>query len=117
MLFNTVDKVHLFTVPVDMRKSIDGLSYLLSELNEHDLQDGSVTIFYNRSRDKAKLLYWDKNGFVLVYKRLEKGRFKMKPDKKNKTVILDAKQLSWLLAGLEYELMKQFESLDFSEYF
>lgn len=117
MLFNTIDKVHLFTLPVDMRKSIDGLSYLLCDLDEYDLQDGSVTIFYNRSRDKVKLLYWDKNGFVLVYKRLEKGRFKMKPDKNSKMVMLDAKQLSWLLAGLEYELMKQFESLDFSEYF
>ena len=117
MLFNRVDKVHLFTMPVDMRKSIDGLSYLLCDLGEHDFQDGSVTIFYNRSRDKVKLLYWDKNGFVLVYKRLERGRFKMKPDKNSKTVMLDAKQLSWLLAGLEYELMKQFESLDFSEYF
>lgn len=117
MLFNTVDTVHLYTAPVDMRKSINGLSYLLGELEAHQLQDGSVTVFYNRSRDKVKLLYWDKNGFIVVYKRLEKGRFKMKPAPHKKTVRLDSKQLSWLLAGLEYELMKQFEALDFSEYY
>ncbi len=60
-----------------MRKSINGLSYLASDLSHYNVQDGSVTLFYNRSRDKVKLLYWDKNGYVLIYKRLKKGRFKI----------------------------------------
>lgn len=100
-----------------MRKSIDGLSYLICDSKSHSPQNGSVTIFYNKSKDKVKLLYWDKNGFVLVYKRLERGRFKISHSKDLKFSMIDAKQLSWLMAGLDYELMHQFSDLDFSDYF
>lgn len=62
--------------------------------------------------------YWDKNGFVMVYKRLEKGRFKIiKYDKDAQTATLDTKQLSWLLAGLDYDLMRQNKSLDYTGFY
>ena len=110
--------IYLYSQPIDMRKSINGLSYLVSDLSNHNLQSGSVTLFYNRSRDKVKLLYWDKNGYVLVYKRLEKGRFKIiKYDKTTEVATLDNKQLSWLLAGLDYDLMAQNKALDFSGFY
>ncbi|BCA94334.1 hypothetical protein TUM19329_06950 [Legionella antarctica] len=67
-------QIYLYSQPIDMRKSINGLSYIISDLSSHIVQDGSLTLFYNRARDKVKLLYWDKNGFVLIYKRLEKGQ-------------------------------------------
>ena len=110
--------IYIHNHPIDMRKSIDGLSYIVNDLSEHDPQDGSLTIFYNRSLDKVKLLYWDKNGFVMIYKRLEKGRFKIiKYDEKLKTAMLDSKQLTWLLAGLDYDLMNEFKSLDYSGFY
>ena len=112
------ERVYLYNQPIDMRKSINGLSYIVNDLPGHTLQDGSLTLFYNRTRDKVKLLYWDKNGFVLLYKRLEKGKFKIvKYDEETQTAVLDSKQLSWLLAGLEYDLMNQNKSLDYSGFY
>jgi transposase len=110
--------IYLYSQPIDMRKSINGLSYLVSDLSNDSLQSGSLTLFYNRSRDKVKLLYWDKNGFVLIYKRLEKGRFKIiKYDEESDVAMLDNKQLSWLLAGLDYDLMTQNKALDYSGFY
>jgi transposase len=111
-------QIYLYSQAIDMRKSINGLSYLVSDLANYSLQEGSVTLFYNRSRDKVKLLYWDKNGFILIYKRLEKGRFKItKQDEKTGVAMLDNKQLSWLLAGLDYDLMAQNKALDYSGFY
>ena len=110
--------IYLYSEPIDMRKSINGLSYLVSELLEGGLQGSSVTLFTNRSRDKVKLLYWDNNGFVLLYKRLEQGRFKIaKQDEQTGDVTLDNKQLSWLLAGLDYDLMTKNKALDYSGFY
>lgn len=111
-------QIYLYSQPIDMRKSINGLSYLVSDLSKHSLQDGSVMLFYNRARDKVKLLYWDKNGFVLIYKRLEKGRFKIiKYDENMDVAMLDNKQLNWLLVGLDYDLMAQNKALDYSGFY
>ncbi len=60
--------------PVDFRRSIDGLIDVILETLHHDPKEG-IFIFYNRTCDKAKLLAWHKNGFVLLLKRLEQGRF------------------------------------------
>lgn len=110
--------IYLYSQPIDMRKSINGLSYIVSDLSSSSLQAGSLTLFYNRARDKVKLLYWDKNGYVLIYKRLEKGRFKIiKYDGDIAVALLDNKQLSWLLAGLDYDLMAQNKSLDYSGFY
>jgi len=67
--------VHLATEPVDMRKSINGLSVLVADHLELSPLSGSLFVFYNKARDKIKILYWDRNGFCLWYKRLEKHRF------------------------------------------
>src|SRR3982751_5586951 len=60
---------------VDMRKSIDSLSAVVQQEFNQDPQCGNLFIFFNRSRDKAKILFWDRNGFVLHYKRMEKHKF------------------------------------------
>ena len=67
--------IHFCLSPVDMRKSIDGLCSLVMDLLEQSPQSGHLFVFYYRSRDKVKSRYRDKNGFVMHYKRLEKGRF------------------------------------------
>lgn len=107
----------MYSIPVDMRKSIDGLSYLVCDLLAHNPQDGSVYIFHNKKCDKIKLLYWDKNGFILHYKRLEKHRFKFAKSLDESTISITKQQLSWLLAGLDFNLMEQFNELDFSDYY
>jgi transposase len=68
-------KAYVCAEPVDMRKSIDGLSQLVAPLHLGDAFSGSVFVFMSRRREKVKLLWWDRHGFWLAYKRLERGRF------------------------------------------
>ena len=68
-------KAYVCTEPVDMRKSIDGLSQLVAPLLSGDAFSGSVFVFMSRRREKVKLLWWDRHVFWLAYKRLERGRF------------------------------------------
>ncbi|WP_439687096.1 IS66 family insertion sequence element accessory protein TnpB [Cupriavidus oxalaticus] len=60
---------------VDMRKSIDGLSYLVQPLLGQNPLSGHLFVFVGRDRSKVKILYWDRTGFALWYKRLSHGRF------------------------------------------
>lgn len=68
-------KAYVCAEPVDMRKSIDGLAQLVAPLLRGDAFSGSVFVFLSRRREKVKLLWWDRHGFWLAYKRLERGRF------------------------------------------
>ncbi|MET4694164.1 IS66 family insertion sequence element accessory protein TnpB [Endozoicomonas lisbonensis] len=68
--------VYLYAEYVDMRKSIDGLATLVEQQAGQSPFNQTVYVFCNRKRDKIKLLCWERNGFVLWYKRLEKFRFK-----------------------------------------
>jgi len=67
----------LYLEPTDMRKGFNGLSGLVRNNLETDPIDGSVYIFINKSRNKIKLLHWQSGGFVLYYKRLERGTFEL----------------------------------------
>ena len=90
-----------------MRKAINGLSAIVIDELAGNVQSGDCFIFINRAKNKVKVLRWDKNGFVIYYKRLERGKFKL-PDLDDMLVELNERQLSWLLAGLGFYLMKQF---------
>ena len=107
-------RVYLATEPVDGRKAINGLSAYVVESFEAKLTDGSVFVFYNRARNRVKCLFWDKNGFVLYHKRLEKSRFKITNDGPFE---ISQQQLDWLLAGLDFALMAEFPELDFEHVF
>ena len=76
-MFNidTRTRVYIAAEPVDFRKQIDGLALIVQETLGLDPFSAHLFVFTNRSRDKLKLLYWHHNGYVLLYKRLEKGRF------------------------------------------
>jgi transposase len=113
---NEDTRIYVADKPVDFRKAINGLSALVVEHWEQPVNDGSVYVFYNATLDKVKCLFWDKNGFVLYHKRLERGRFKMRKRRDEATTITQ-NQLDWLLAGLDFELMNEFNSLDFTHYF
>lgn len=104
--------VYLAAQPIDMRKSFDGLSvYVQTYLKLNPLRDG-VFIFRNKSGDKVKLLYWQRNGLVLVYKRLEQGRFKW-PKASATHLSLTRQELELLLDGIDLDKLKRFPALHF----
>jgi len=111
----TSKKIWVCTKPVDFRKSIDGLSELIHSQFE-SLPTEGIYIFYNRQRDKLKLLAWHGNGFVLLYKRLEQGKFKLS-NKRNEVSNIDETQLSWLLAGLDWESMASWKTLEYKGFY
>lgn len=110
-------KVFVSMVPVDMRKSINGLSALVVDTFASSPQSRHIFLFYNRSKNKVKFIFWDRNGFVLYYKRLEKGTFKFKKSPDNNTIEITQDQLEWLLAGLDFQLMNKFNELNYSTYY
>jgi transposase len=95
--------VYLACGSTDLRKSIDGLAALVSQVFELDLFSHSLFVFCNRDRDKLKILVWDTNGFWLYYRRLERGRFRWPDQPGQKTVTVSRRQLQWLLDGLTLE--------------
>lgn len=68
-------RIFVCTKPADLRKSFDGLSGMVQEFLEQDPLSGHLFLFFNKRRDRAKILLWDRDGFLLVYKRLEAGTF------------------------------------------
>lgn len=104
----------LCTKPVDFRKAIDGLvDIVLSDLNVEPRTN--IFIFYNRGRDKIKVLAWHKNGFVLLLKRLEKGQFFSALDEADLASITP-QQLSWLIAGLNWVAMTEWGELEYRDF-
>ena len=76
-------KVYLCLEITDMRRSYDRLTQMVKEFLGQDPTSGHIFIFRNKAADKLKLLYWDKNGYVIWYKRFRKGSFVMPPGLKN----------------------------------
>jgi transposase len=92
-------RIYLYLRPCDMRKSFDGLCGLVrSELGADPLS-GSLFVFCNRRRNMVKLLYWDRDGFALWYKRLERGSFRL-PAVASGDGRIDRCQLNLLLEGV-----------------
>ena len=95
-------QVYLAPGATDLRKSIDGLSALVSAVFELDPFSDRWFVFSNQQRDKLKILRWDTNGFWLYYRRLERGRFKW-PVQTGPALSITRRQLQWLLDGLAIE--------------
>jgi transposase len=96
-------KIYLSTAATDMRKGVDGLGALVKQQLEEDVYSGHLFVFVSRRRNRIKILYWDAGGFIVVYKRLEKGRFKMPEVREGQTSMqLDATQLTMLLDGIDF---------------
>lgn len=93
--------IYLYRDAVDFRKSINGLVLIVEqELGLSPLAE-ALYVFCNRSRDKLKLVYWDKTGFALWYKRLEKDKFKWPIQHPDTTLSLSSEQWQGLLSGYE----------------
>lgn len=93
-------QVYVAIGSVDMRKSIDSLSMLVARQFNLDPFSGRLFVFGNRRRSMMKVLYWDRNGFCLWQKRLERDRFRW-PTSGGEILELEQRQLQWLLDGLD----------------
>lgn len=107
-------RVYIATGITDMRKSINGLSLLVVDQMELDPLSGHLFAFCNRKRDIVKILYWDRNGFCLWHKRLEKDRFPW-PDNDEEVLGITANKFSWLLDGLSLDQWQGYKHLNYSE--
>jgi transposase len=97
----SLPQVYLCREPVDMRKSIDGLAALVEGVLALDPFSAQLFVFTNRRRDKVKCLYWERNGFCLWYKRLERERFHWPVHFPGAPIVLTGQQLNWLLDGYD----------------
>jgi len=93
-------KIFLFAEAADMRKGFEGLNALVHAAGE-DIYSGHLYVFFSKRRDRVKILSFDQGGFVLWYKRLERGRFQTRNITSEGRVILDATQLAMLLDGID----------------
>ena len=96
-------QVWLATVPVDMRKSFDTLAEHVRVFLGHDPLCGSMFVFRSRSAQRMKVLWWDKEGLAIYYKRLERGTFQfpLPAVAGAKSVAISSAELMRLLAGME----------------
>ncbi len=109
-------KVYIALGTTDMRKSIDGLSILVSEKFNLDLFSGHLFVFCNRNQNMLKILYWDKSGFCLWHKRLEKNKFKW-PRSKEEVMAVGTQELSWLINGLNIYQKNAHKTLKYTTVF
>jgi transposase len=101
-------RIFISSGPTDMRRSIDGLMSVVKEEIEGDVYSGHLFVFVSRRADRVKILAWDKGGFVLYYKRLERGVFRLPHlDPNAMAVEIDATQLSMLLDGIDYSRVRR----------
>jgi len=99
-------RIYICTVPADMRRSFDGLSGMAQAVMQQDPLSGHLFVFRNKRRDRVKILYWDRSGFCLWYKRLEKGCFHF-PESTDSAVQVEAAELALLLEGISLKNAKR----------
>ena len=100
-------RIYLCRAAVDFRKAHDGLCALVRDQFGDDPFGGDVFVFFNGARDRIKLLLWDRNGFWLLYKRLERGRFPFDVRGDGARVEIERAQLAMLLEGIDWRSAKR----------
>jgi transposase len=94
-------RIWLCTGPTDMRRGFDRLAAQAQQVTRQDPQAGHLFVFRSRGGDRLKALYWDRDGYVLWYKRLEAGTFKLPRLAPDQAVELKASELAMLLDGID----------------
>jgi transposase len=100
-------RIFLCTRPTDMRKSFDGLTGLVQECFRQDPLTGHLFLFVNRRRDRIKILYFDRDGLAIWYKRLEAGSFEMPLAAEKDGIELRPAQLAMILSGIDMRSARQ----------
>jgi transposase len=93
-------RIFLAVEPADMRNGFDGLAQLVREVIREDPLSGHLFVFRNRRRDRVKILYWDRDGLALWYKRLEKGTFRF-PEAKAGRIEVTPAEMAAVLEGID----------------
>lgn len=106
-------RVYLALGHTDMRKSINGLSVQVESSMQLDPFSGNLFVFANRRRNILKILYWDRNGFCLWHKRLEKERYRW-PSASDEVLEIEGRELSWLLEGLDPRNLRGHDRLSYT---
>ena len=98
-------RIFASTGPTDMRKSFDGLTGLVESVIKQQPTSGHLFLFINRNRDRLKILYWDRDGLAIFYKRLEQGTYQMPRvvdvEKQPPSIEIRADELAMLLGGID----------------
>lgn len=104
-------RVFLATGATDMRKGFDGLAALVENVIQQDPFSGHLFVFRNQRRDRLKVLWWDRDGWALFYKRLERGTYEFPTDRQAKgqsaRLEIRADELALLLEGIELASVKR----------
>lgn len=100
-------RIYLCTAPTDMRKGFDSLAALARESLGQDPLSRHLFLFVGRAKDRIKILYWDKDGFCIWYKRLEEGTFRLPTKQAGASVEMKASELAMLLAGIDLTSIKR----------
>jgi transposase len=107
IMLSSAVRIFLCTRTTDLRKSFDGLTGLVQECFGQDPLTGHLFLFLNRRRDRLKILYFDRDGLAIWYKRLEVGSFQMPPPIGSDSVELEPAQLAMLLSGIDLRSARQ----------
>lgn len=112
-------RVFVCAQPADMRRSFDGLSGMVTQIVKQDPLSGHLFVFRNRNRDRLKILYWDRDGLAIWYKRLEQGTYQLPTDVKrannaqgegeseSTSAEITAEDLSLLLGGIDLRTVER----------
>jgi len=104
--FPSAVKIYLCKGPTDMRRSFDSLAMMVRAIIKQDPLSGHVFIFRNKRGNCLKLLYWDRDGYAIWYKRLEKGTFNI-PVNITEDYCLEHHQMAMMLEGIEFTGIKR----------
>lgn len=96
-------RIYVASGPTDLRRGFDGLSALTRSVIGADPMSGHLFVFINNRKNRIKILAWDRTGYLLLYKRLERGTFRIpvKPEAGRKHVEVDSGELTLMLEGLD----------------
>ena len=103
--------IYLYRHAIDMRKGMDGLAVLVQSEMQLNPHDNNLYLFSNRSRDKLKILLWERNGFWVLYKRLQKQKFHWPDWFENNELKLSPEQCLQLLKGFNLNGMRPHKTL------
>jgi transposase len=103
--YTSVKNIYIICGKTDMRKGIDGLATLIQDSFELDPYGDSIFLFSGWSKDRYKCLYFDGDGFAMLYKRLDNGKLQW-PKDENEVRNLSQQELRWLLEGLSIQQPK-----------
>ncbi len=101
----TLIRVHVCLKPVDFRRQVNGLSMIVQYDLKQNPMSSELFVFFNRKRNKVRVLYWERSGYVLYGKYLEEDKF-MVPKSSAQVMTITGEQLNWILDGIDINKMK-----------